>query len=92
MRRLTDEERMALVEVGPPGEGPVSEGTFAELVALRLGHLGRRTDLLGLDDEAAGLGRHRRGSGRARVRHDGAQDLRMYTMACASWPPMYALA
>jgi len=38
MRRLTDEERIALVEVGPPGEGPVSEGTFAELVALGWGY------------------------------------------------------
>lgn len=32
MRRLTDEERIALVEVGPPGEGPVSPETFAECI------------------------------------------------------------
>jgi len=38
MRRLTDEERTALVEVGEPGDGPVSEGTFAELAALGWGY------------------------------------------------------
>lgn len=38
MRRLSDEERTALVEVGTPGEGPVSEGTFAELAALGWGY------------------------------------------------------
>ncbi len=32
MRRLTDQERIALREVGPPGEGPVSNETFAECV------------------------------------------------------------
>lgn len=37
MRRLTDEERIALVEVGPPGEGPLSDATFAELVRLGWG-------------------------------------------------------
>ena len=34
MRTLTAEERCALVEVGPPGEGPVSDETFAELARL----------------------------------------------------------
>ena len=38
MKRLTDEERMALVEVGAPGEGPVSDATFAELAALGWGY------------------------------------------------------
>ena len=30
MRRLTDQERIALREVGPPNEGPVNDETFAE--------------------------------------------------------------
>lgn len=37
MRRLTDEERVALVPVGPPGEGPVSNDTFVELERLGWG-------------------------------------------------------
>ena len=41
MRRLTDEERVALWEFGPPGEGPVSDATFAELAALGWGYWGR---------------------------------------------------
>ena len=40
MRSLTPQERMALVEVGPPGEGPVSDETFAELVKLGWGYWG----------------------------------------------------
>lgn len=32
MRRLSEQERIALREVGPPGEGPVSDATFAECV------------------------------------------------------------
>lgn len=32
MRRLTDQERVALREVGPPGEGPVSDETFDECI------------------------------------------------------------
>lgn len=39
MRLLTNEERMALTPIGPPGEGPVSDATFDELE--RLGY-GRR--------------------------------------------------
>lgn len=38
MRRLTDQERVALREVGPPGEGPVNDATFAELESLGWGH------------------------------------------------------
>lgn len=41
MRRLTDQERMALVEVGEPGEGPVSESTFAECIRMGWGYWGR---------------------------------------------------
>ena len=37
MKRLTDQERIALVEVGPPGEGPVSPETFQELERLGYG-------------------------------------------------------
>lgn len=37
MRLLTGEERVALREIGPPGEGPVSDVTFAELEALGYG-------------------------------------------------------
>jgi hypothetical protein len=37
MRRLTDEERIALVPIGPPGEGPVSQATFDELERLGWG-------------------------------------------------------
>lgn len=37
MRRLTDEERVALRTVGPPGEGPVSDATFDRLEALGYG-------------------------------------------------------
>ena len=38
MRKLTVQERIALVEVGPPGEGPVSPETFAELERLGWGY------------------------------------------------------
>lgn len=37
MRRLTDQERIALREVGPAGEGPVSYDTFDELIRLGYG-------------------------------------------------------
>jgi len=37
MRRLTPEERIALVEVGEPGEGPVSDATFAECIRMGWG-------------------------------------------------------
>lgn len=37
MRRLTEQERVALVEVGEPGEGPVPRATFDELVRLGWG-------------------------------------------------------
>lgn len=37
MRRLTDQERIALREVGPPDEGPVSDATFAECIAMGWG-------------------------------------------------------
>ncbi|HXB28074.1 MAG TPA: hypothetical protein VNV25_25315 [Gemmatimonadaceae bacterium] len=37
MRRLTDQERIALREAGPPGEGPVSDATFAECVRMGWG-------------------------------------------------------
>jgi hypothetical protein len=37
VRRLNDEERVALREVGPPGEGPVSNETFEELTRLGWG-------------------------------------------------------
>ena len=37
MRHLTDQERIALREVGPPDEGPVSDATFAECVAMGWG-------------------------------------------------------
>jgi hypothetical protein len=40
MRVLTDEERVALREVGPPGEGPVSDATFAECVRQGWGYWG----------------------------------------------------
>jgi hypothetical protein len=38
VRRLTREERIALVEVGPPGEGPVSNETFLECIARGWGY------------------------------------------------------
>lgn len=38
MRRLTAEERTALVEVGPPGEGPIPWEVFDELVRLGWGY------------------------------------------------------
>jgi hypothetical protein len=37
MKRLSDEERMALRTVGPAGEGPVSPQTFDELERLGWG-------------------------------------------------------
>ena len=37
MKRLNDQERVALREVGPPGEGPVSDETFEELIRLGWG-------------------------------------------------------
>lgn len=37
MRLLTDEERIALKTIGPPGEGPVADATFAELERLGYG-------------------------------------------------------
>ncbi len=40
MRSLTDEERIALRQVGDPGEGPVSDETFAELERLGYGFWG----------------------------------------------------
>lgn len=40
MRRLTPEERLALQETGPPGEGPVSSATFEELIRLGWGYWG----------------------------------------------------
>jgi hypothetical protein len=44
MRRLTDEERMALRTVGEPGEGPVSDATFAELERLGWGRWAREAE------------------------------------------------
>jgi len=38
MRRLTPEERMALVEIGTPGEGPVSDATFEECIRMGWGY------------------------------------------------------
>jgi hypothetical protein len=40
MRRLTDQERIALREVGPPDEGPVSDETFAECIRMGWGYWG----------------------------------------------------
>ena len=57
MRRLTDEERIALREVGPPGEGPVSPATFAECVAQGWGYWGR------VSSQPAGQERPREPSG-----------------------------
>lgn len=37
MRRLTDQERIALREIGPPGEGPVSDDVFRDLEQLGYG-------------------------------------------------------
>jgi hypothetical protein len=37
MRRLTDEQRCALREVGPPGEGPIPDEVFRELAELGYG-------------------------------------------------------
>jgi hypothetical protein len=37
VRRLTDQERVALREIGPPGEGPVSDEIFQELELLGYG-------------------------------------------------------
>jgi hypothetical protein len=37
MRRLTDHEREALVEVGPPGTGGVPDSVFTELAELGWG-------------------------------------------------------
>jgi hypothetical protein len=38
MRRLTDHERIALQEVGEPGEGPIPNAVFSELAALGWGY------------------------------------------------------
>jgi hypothetical protein len=38
MRRLTDHERTALREIGPPGEGPVPLEVFDELIRLGWGY------------------------------------------------------
>jgi len=38
VRTLTPEERIALVEVGPPGEGPIPDEVFAELERLGWGY------------------------------------------------------
>lgn len=38
MRLLTDQERIALRELGPPDEGPVSEETFASCIAMGWGY------------------------------------------------------
>ena len=40
MRRLSDQERVALVEVGPPDEGPISEETFEECIRMGWGFWG----------------------------------------------------
>lgn len=40
MRRLTGHERMALQEIGDPGEGPVPDAVFVELAALGWGFWG----------------------------------------------------
>jgi hypothetical protein len=40
MRRLTDQERIALREVGSAGEGPVSDETFDECVRMGWGFWG----------------------------------------------------
>jgi hypothetical protein len=40
MRRLTDQERVALREIGPPDEGPVSEETFNECIRMGWGFWG----------------------------------------------------
>ena len=40
MRRLTDEERIALREVGPPGEGPVSPATLPPSASPKAGATG----------------------------------------------------
>jgi hypothetical protein len=40
MRRLTVEERIALKEVGEPGEGPVSDATFVECIRQGWGYWG----------------------------------------------------
>ncbi|HKM54379.1 MAG TPA: hypothetical protein VJY33_13290, partial [Isosphaeraceae bacterium] len=47
LRRLTDQERVALREVGPPGEGPVSPEVFDEFIRLGWGCWAIRDDLLG---------------------------------------------
>jgi hypothetical protein len=38
VRRLTAEERTALVEIGTPGEGPVHDGTFDECIRMGWGY------------------------------------------------------
>lgn len=37
MRRLTDEERVALREIGEPGEGPIPDAVFDECIRLGWG-------------------------------------------------------
>ena len=66
MRRFTSEERIALRTDGPPGEGPVSDATFAELERLGYGRMasGRdRRDILDGDHAGRACARlgHRRG-------------------------------
>lgn len=41
MRRLTEQERIALVEVGEPGEGPIPDAIFDEFVKLGWGRWAR---------------------------------------------------
>jgi hypothetical protein len=40
VRRLTDQERIALRENGPPGEGPVNDETFRECIRMGWGFWG----------------------------------------------------
>jgi len=40
MRRLTEQERVALREIGPPDEGPVSDETFGECMKMGWGYWG----------------------------------------------------
>lgn len=44
MRRLTEHERIALRQFGPPGEGPVPDHVFDELIALGWGRWERDPD------------------------------------------------
>jgi hypothetical protein len=75
MRRLNDQERVALREVGPPGEGPVSPETFNELIRLGWGCWAPREGLGEPPPRPALLARPAGGEESAGTRRSGEAEL-----------------